>query len=148
MPAHLSPSWGRGHTACPRPLRTNSSTRYMWSACPQEDGYTRILHSDAPSTDLGRRQFLLFVLKERHSSMTIALLFCYSYFINMVVEPSDENSFHPFLRGTSKNNSECSLVLPQIKPVSFSWARHSIWWNSTSPSCSSHTLPARFPSIT
>jgi hypothetical protein len=35
----------------------------MSSACPPEDGCTHTRHSDAPSTDLGRHQFLLFVLQ-------------------------------------------------------------------------------------
>lgn len=64
-PAHLSPSWDKAHTACPMPPRKDSSTLCMSSACPPEDGCTRTPRSDAPSTDLGRRRFLLFVLKEK-----------------------------------------------------------------------------------
>lgn len=45
------------------PPRKDSSTLCMSSACPPEDGYTRTPRSDAPSTDLGRRRFLLFALK-------------------------------------------------------------------------------------
>lgn len=73
-PAHLSPSWGREHTACPTPPRTDSSTRCTLSACPPEDGCTHTPHSNAPSTDLGRHQFLLFVLKRKtwfHDNCTV-----------------------------------------------------------------------------
>lgn len=72
--AHLNPSWGRGHTAYPRPLRTNSSTLCKLSACQREAGYTHTPHSDVPSTGLGRHQFLLFVLKGKtwfHDNRTV-----------------------------------------------------------------------------
>lgn len=72
--AHLNLSWGRGRTAYPRPLHIDSSTQCMSSACQQEAGYTHTHHSDVPSTDLGRRRFLRFVLKGKtrfHDNCTV-----------------------------------------------------------------------------